>query len=421
MKAEVISIGTELLMGELTDTNASFIASQLPALGIDLQWITQVGDDLDILAEAFTRALTRSDIVFSSGGLGPTQDDLTREAIAKAMGEEMEVRDDLLKHLKDFFRNRGIDMPATNLKQATLIPSADTIPNRKGTAPGWWVECTQNGVARTIVSMPGPPGELQGIWEEQVVPRLHHPSYERRRGQVILTRNIKTHGLSEGGLDEMVSEYLGKENPYLGIYAKSDGIHLRIIARAASEDTARGLIRQMERGLVSIVGPYIWGYGEETPEGTAGHLLTKNHLTLATMESCTGGLLASKITEVHNSAAYFKGGLVVYDSGSAEATGVPHRVIEEHGIVSQEAAEAMARTARDRLNADIGIGVTGVAGPDEIEGKPVGTLHVAIALPSEAGEDVRHFPSRVPPRRTLVKLRAVSSSLIELRRILETA
>ena len=421
MKAEVISIGTELLMGELTDTNAVFIASRLPALGIDLQWVTQVGDDLDMLVEAFTRALTRSDIVFASGGLGPTQDDLTREAIAGAMGEKMEVQDDLLEHLEEFFRKRGAEMPPTNLKQATLIPSAETIPNRRGTAPGWWVQCIQNGVARTIVSMPGPPGELHGIWEEQVVPRLRHPSYERRRSQVILTRNIKTHGLSEGGLDEMVSEYLGKENPYLGIYAKSDGIHLRIIARAPSEDAARGLIEQMERGLVSIVGPYIWGYDEETPEGTVGLLLTKNHLTLATMESCTGGLLASKITEVHDSATYFKGGAVVYDSGSAAASGVAPGVIEEHGIVSREAAEAMAHAARDRLNTDIGIGVTGVAGPEEIEGKPVGTLHIAIALPSEAGDDVRHFPSRVPPRRTLIKLRAVSSSLIELRRILEAA
>ena len=173
--------------------------------------------------------MDRSDIIFTTGGLGPTKDDLTREAIAGSLGQEMVVQDDLLQHLKGYFRNRGWEMPATNIKQATLIPSASSIPNRRGTAPGWWVE--QDG--KIIVSMPGPPSELHDIWDEEVVPRLRR----KVRGEVILTRTIKTTGLSEGGLDEMVSQYLGGENPYLGIYAKSDGIHLRIIARAANDES----------------------------------------------------------------------------------------------------------------------------------------------------------------------------------------
>ncbi len=415
MKAEIISIGTELLMGELTDTNATFIASRLPPLGIQLQWVSHVGDNLDMLAEAFTRGLNRSDIIFTSGGLGPTQDDLTREAIAKALGEEMVVQDDLLEQLRGYFRQRGTDnMPSTNIKQATLIPSARTIPNRRGTAPGWWVESG----GKIVVTMPGPPSELQGIWEEEVVPRLQQVA----RGEIILTRSLKTTGLSEGGLDEMISRHLGpvmrQENPNLGIYAKADGIHLRIIARAPDEEAARRLIQPLEQGLVSLVGPYIWGYDDETPEQAAGLLLTQKHLTLATMESCTGGLLINSITEVPGSEGYFKGGIVIYGSdGSAWIrNGVPSAIIEDHGIISQEAAGAMAQAAREQLKADIGIGVTGVTGPQRIEGKPVGTVHIAIAL----DKTVNQFPSRWPPRRVTIRRRAASTALIELRRLLNT-
>jgi nicotinamide-nucleotide amidase len=312
-----------------------------------------------------------------------------------------------------------MEMPATNIKQATLIPSSEVIPNRRGTAPGWWVE--EDG--KIIVAMPGPPNELQSIWEEEVAPRLR----QRVRGEVILTRNIKTTGLSEGGLDEMVAEYLGKENPYLGIYAKADGIHLRIIARAPDEETARSLIRPVEEGLSSIVGPYIWGYDDETPEEAVGQLLMEKKLTLATTECCTGGLLASNITDSPDSDSYFKGGIVVYGDGSAVATGVPAGVIESFGLASQEAAEAMALVSRARLRADIGIGVAGMAGPDEMPCSPGGgsidpwgLTHIAIALPPESpGDDnLRYFPSRLPPRRSVIKRRAASTALIELRRVL---
>ena len=416
IKAEIISIGTELMMGELTDTNASFIASRLPALGIDLQWVTQVGDELSMLAEALSRGLTRSDIIFTSGGLGPTQDDLTREAIARALGEEITVRDDLLVHLKAFFIEREMDMPDNNIKQATIIPSAEPITNRRGTAPGWWVERRHEDTVRTIVAMPGPPGELRGIWEEEVVPWLGRSSYTSLRGTVILTRTLKTNGLTEGGVDEMVSAYLGKENPYLGIYAKPDGIHLRIIARAANVEDAGKLISTVEQGITSAVGRYVWGYDEETPEATAGTLLAQKNLTLATMEACTGGLLASRISEAKDSTAYYKGGVVVDDSGSASGSGVSTEVIKKHGMASPEVAEAMARAAQDRFQADIGIGLTGAPGPNNVGDKPAGSVNIAIAAPQPS---VHHFALRLPPRRALVKQRAVSTALIELRRILE--
>ena len=416
MKAEIISIGTELMMGELTDTNAAFIASRLPALGIDLQRVTQVGDDLAMLAETLSKGLTHSDIIFTSGGLGPTQDDLTREAIAKALGEEMTVREDLLSHLTAFFIEREMDMPENNIKQATIIPSAEPIPNRRGTAPGWWVERRQEETVRTIVAMPGPPGELRGIWEEEVVPWLARSSYASRLGTIILTRTLKTNGLTEGGVDEMVSAFLGKENPYLGIYAKPDGIHLRIIARAATVEEAQALIDSVEQGITSIVGQYVWGYDEETPEATAGALLAQKTLTLATMEACTGGLLASRISEVKDSTTYYRGGVVVDDSGSTGIGGVPVEVIKKHGIVSAEAAGAMARAAQEHFHTDIGIGLTGAPGPETVGGTLAGSVHIAIAAPQSS---LYLFALRLPPRRALVKQRAVSTALIELRQILD--
>ena len=411
MKAEIVSIGTELLMGEITDTNASFIASQLPPLGIELRFVSQVGDDLDTLVETFRRGLSRSDVIFTTGGLGPTQDDLTREAVAKTFGEEMTVQPDLLKHLEDGFKRRGMDMPRTNVKQATTIPSAISIPNARGTAPGWWAA----GGDGIIVCMPGPPGELRGMWSEEVLPRLR----QEKRGEVIVTRNIKTSGVSEGGLDEMVAEFLGRDNPYLGLYSKSDGIHLRIIARASTEDEARRLIAPVEEGLTAIVGPYIWGYDDETPERSAGLLLAQKKLTLATMESCTGGLLASNITEEPLSDGYYNGGLVLHfdDTSTWMDAGVPREVVEGYGVHSRQAAEAMAQAAWLRMKADVGLGLAGLAGTDSIdENTPAGAIHVAIA----AGGRVEYFPSRLPPRRQVVKRRAASTALIELRRFLNT-
>ena len=246
MKAEIFSIGTELLMGELTDTNGSWIAAQLPALGIQLQWVTIVGDNLDMISEAFTRGMRRSDVMFTTGGLGPTQDDLTREGVAKAFGETPVVQPEVVERLERYFEGRGMAMPAHNIKQAHLIPSAEFIPNPNGTAPGWWAE--KDG--KIIVSMPGPPGEMHPMWENQVAPRLR----EIVDDEVTITRNVKTLGMSEAAIDEVMDEYFGQENPYLGIYSKADGIHLRIIARAAGEEEARSMIQPVEAAIEERLG-----------------------------------------------------------------------------------------------------------------------------------------------------------------------
>ena len=407
MKGEIIAIGTELLMGEITDTNSAFLASRLPSTGIEVLWISQVGDDPKRLLETLSRGMSRSDIVFTTGGLGPTQDDLTRETIAQLLSEEMVVQQDALSRLERYFRGRDIDMPQSNTKQATLIPSAQFIPNKRGTAPGWWVE--KDG--KVIVAMPGPPGELKPMWEEVVVPRLS----KKVQNQVLVTRNIKTNGLSEGAVAETLAEFFGNENPYLGIYSKPEGIHLRIIAKANSKESAHRMILPIEEGIVSRLEAYVWGYDEETPESMAGQLLTQKGLTIATMESCTGGLLASTITDVPGSSTYFMGGHVSYTNEAKIAAGVPSSLIEVHGSVSQEVANSMADAIRHHVKADIGIGITGVAGPSKVEGKAVGTVFSAIAL----DKNLYPYPAVLPPRRSLIKQRTVSTVLIELIRLLK--
>ena len=406
MKAEIFSIGTELLMGELTDTNAAWIAGQLPPLGIQLQWVTLVGDNLDMLSEGFQRGLQRSDVILTTGGLGPTQDDLTREAIARTLGETPIVQEAVVMDLERYFQGRGMTMPSRNIKQAHLIPSAQFIPNRNGTAPGWWVE----NQGKIIISMPGPPGEMHPIWEQEVAPRLRQMVDE----EVTITRNIKTLGLSEAAVDEVISEFFGHENPYLGIYSKADGIHLRIIARARNEPQARDLIQPVEEAITDRLGTYIWGYDDETPEQSVGQVLREQGLSLATMESSTGGFLANAITDVPRSSSYYKGGVVASSEQMLIANGIPADILAQYGAASRETATAMARAVREKLGADFGIGIAGVAGPEELDAKDAGQVYLAIATPDE----VKEFQLRVPPRRITIKRRASNTALTELRKLI---
>ena len=406
MKAEIISVGTELLMGELTDTNASWIAGRLPALGIQLQWVSIVGDDLPKLTEAFVQGWQRSDIIFTTGGLGPTQDDLTREAVAAALGETPVVQEQELENLRQWFRNRGQDMPTHNVKQAHLIPSAEFITNRNGTAPGWWAQ--RDG--KHIVCMPGPPGENRAMWQDEIDARLK----EIVDTEVTITRNIKTLGLGEASVDEIMDEFFGLENPYLGIYSKADGIHLRIIARAADEAAAREMIAPIEDAIHDRLAPYVWGYDDETPELSVGAALVDRSMTLSTMESVSGGFLANTITEAPNSNQWYRGGNVAYTIEAMIASGVESGVLETHGVVSQETANAMAQVAQSATAADFGIGLTGVLGPQELEGHRPGTIHIAIAH----GDDVREFPLRTPPRRLVIKRRSCNTALTELRKLI---
>jgi nicotinamide-nucleotide amidase len=409
MKAEIISIGTEILLGELLDTNANYLAARLPALGIDLYWTTQVGDNLDRLTEAFRRAWERSDLTLATGGLGPTEDDVTREAIAAALNEPLSVQPDLEAQLRAFFASRGLLMPERNVKQAALIPSARAIPNPRGTAPGWWAE--RQG--RILVAMPGPPPELERMWEVEVAPRL---AALVGGGGVIVSRTLKTAGIGEGTVDEMVSPLLKSTNPTIGVYAKADGVHLRITAKAATAEEARHLIAPMEDEVRTVLGQAIWGADDDTLEGAVGALLEGQGLTLATMESCTGGLLATTITDVAGSSAYFKGGFVSYTAEMKVALGVDAGLVARHGVVSAEVAQDMARACRQRLGADFGVGITGVAGPEPLEGKPPGTIHIGL----DDGSAPQAVSYAFAQGRAATKRRAVTTALALLRRALLT-
>ena len=389
-------------MGELVDTNAPYLAAQLPPMGIELQRITQAGDDIDMLVQALQQASQRSDLVLTTGGLGPTDDDLTREAIARLLGEALYVDPPSLDHLQETFRQRGASMPSANVKQANLIPSARSILNVMGTAPGWWVE--HGGTI--IVAMPGPPAELHRMWEAEVHPQLLH----RGPGTVILTRSFKTHGLGESALNELIAPLFHLPDATLGMYAQAQGVQVRVRIRAQNSEEAQRLLSPIEAELRRLLGDYLWGVDDQVLEEEVGSELRRQGLTLAVMESCTGGLLSHTITQVPGSSHYFKGGVVAYSNEMKIAWGVDPALIRDHGAVSPQGALEMARAARDLMGADLGIGVTGVAGPEELEGNPAGTVHIGLA---HRGGTL-HISRRYPSQRALVKQRATTQALIEL-------
>ena len=338
MHAEIFAIGTELLMGELMDANSAWLAARLPALGIELRRVSLLGDHLTTLSDAMAQALQGVDLIITTGGLGPTQDDLTREAMAAALHETPTVHAEVLQTIERYFQQRGRDMPAPNIKQAHRIPSAQFLPNPYGSAPGWWVE--KQG--KILVALPGPPAEMHPMWDEQVAPRLSQIA----TGSVTLTRTIKTMGLSEAAVDAKLTASFGQENPSLGIYAKADGIHLRLIARAHDTTTAQALIQPIEAAIMDQLAPYVWGYDEDTPAQVVGRGLVERSATLATMESGTGGYLANTLTDMADSEAYFKGGIVVARPTLDLPPGLPPDVLHQDGTVSQASAIAMAQKRR---------------------------------------------------------------------------
>lgn len=407
MKAEIIAIGTEILLGEIIDTNSAYIAQRLPELGIDLYYKSVVGDNMGRIVETFERAWNRSDYVFCTGGLGPTEDDMTREGIAQVLGETPKVDPGLEARLRQWFEGRGYSMPESNIKQAWLIPSARAIDNPRGTAPGWWVE--KDG--KSIICMPGVPPEMERMWQKEIQPELER----RSDGEVLVTRTIKTVGIGEGTVDEMAKPLYGTRGIGIGTYARADGVHLRIGAKARTREEAWELIRPVEEEMDRIFGTAIWGKDDATMEGYIADQMHERRSTLAVMESCTGGLLASTLTDVPGASEYFLAGFVSYGTQQKIDLGVPAEVIEEYGVVSPEVAQAMAEAARTRAGADYGIGITGVAGPDPEDGIPPGTVHVAVATPEGGAHSLSMSMNQ---GRQAVKRRAVTTALLLLRRAL---
>jgi len=407
VNAEIISVGTELMMGELVDSNSAFIASELSKIGIQVNWVTKVADDLDQLQEIITSAWERSEITITTGGLGPTSDDLTRESISKVLGETMDIDVDLKEDLKKRFKDMGSSMPKTNIKQATLIDSANSIPNTFGTAPGWWVE--KKG--HVIIALPGPPNELQPMWKDHVVPKLILMNAEIR----IITRNIKTFGISEGKLDEMLSPLFESTNPKLGIYSKRDGIHLRAISTAHSETEALKLVETMEKDIRAKVGnENIWGIDDDTPESKVVSILRENNLTLAVMESFTCGLIVSKLNEESGASDYFLGGLVA-PQRNITTNFLNKSAITNRDMVSGVMAMEMAKSIRSLFGADIGLAITDSELDTHNMTSGVGTTYIGFSC-----KDRENFKtSEHRNRRLRTKNRAATQGLIELLRFLQ--
>jgi nicotinamide-nucleotide amidase len=350
IKAEIISIGTELLRGEITDTNAVYLASQLPLLGMEVQRITTSGDDIGKLAQILRQSFKRSSVVITTGGLGPTQDDLTREAIAKIIDEEMFTDAELVTGLKAHFVRMGREMPPSNLQQAMRIPSAASLPNPRGTAPGWWVEKND----KVIVVMPGPPREMLPMWQNEVVPRLK----TRFPVATILSRTIKTFSIQEAKVGELLQPFFETSNPTLGIYAKPDGIQVRLISKGTQ---AAQLLDIAEKGIKEKLAPYVWGIDSDTLENIIGNALVTRGMTLATAEHFTGGLLGHIITGSPLSSEFYRGGIIVNSDTSQIGLDIAPALIETKDAVSAEIAEAMAKSVKEQLSADFGLSVTGIA------------------------------------------------------------
>jgi len=402
MKAEIIPVGTEILLGNIVDTNSSFLANQLPALGIDLYFISTAGDNLKRLVETLKRAWGRADIIITTGGLGPTQDDITRDAIGELVNEDLEVDDKLWRELQDLLRRFTGEIPQSNMRQATVIPSARVIPNRMGTAPGWWVEKDSH----IVIALPGPSEEMKMMWQEGVLPELE----KRATGEVILSRTIKTFRLAEARVDELVADVSRLSNPTLGTYINPDGVHLRITAKATNKAEAQRLISQSEEQIRNVLSPYIWGVDDDTLASVIGDLLTARNLSLATMESCTQGLLCSTLAGSRDSCPYFKGGLLACCNEARVACGVDASIMEHSGQESVDTALAMAGAVRRNLNTDVGMGVTGNLNIAENSGEAF------IGLSCDRFEHT--FAHKLRGNLSRMKQRIVYAALFDLRRML---
>lgn len=410
MNGEIITIGTELLMGEIVDTNTAYFAQELANAGVTVRWSSQVGDDLQHLKEVFERALDRSEIIITSGGLGPTSDDLSREAVAKVLGEELSVDPKMVAWIEGVFRERGIaEMPKTNIKQAHIIPSATFLPNPGGTAPGWWVK--HNG--SHIFMTPGPPREIKRMWRDHIGPAVR----EMTGAGVVHTRILRTTGMTEGGIDEVLGDLFGAENPYLGIYAHVDGIQLRIISRAATDDEARTLAAPLETEIRKRIGVSIWGTDNDSAASRFGESLLDAGMTVGLAESGTGGMVATMLSQAPGHERWFRGSIVAGPGGAPLATPLLESMLggpagRTTGAVSEASALQMAVNARELTGADFGIGVTPPSSEDDEQMK--GTIFAAFA--SSAGKKVvrgRFYqsPDRALPRAAMFVLTEATRAL----------
>ena len=413
MNCEVLAIGTELLLGQIIDTNSSWIGEQLALAGIDCHYQAKVGDNPDRIRKAIGDAVERADAVIICGGLGPTQDDITRDVIAEVMGVEL-VRDPAIEDkIRAMFGSRGRDMPANNLRQADVPVGASVMAQQPGTAPG--LICPVGD--KVIYAVPGVPYEMKEMVAGSVLPDL-----ARRAGTqaAIRSRVLRTWGQSESGLAELLADRIAEldelHNPTLAFLASGiEGLKVRITAKADDDEACEAILAAEEERLWPLLGDYVFGRDDENMEAVVLRLLEERGLTLAVAESVTGGLISARLTDAPGASKAFRGGVVSYFSEvKYDVLGLP----DGSPVVTLEAAKAMADGVRKHLGADVGIGVTGVAGPDEQEGQPVGTVFLGWAV----GDEVDAVRIQLPGDRKRVREFACISLLDLLRRrLLATA
>jgi nicotinamide-nucleotide amidase len=412
VRVEIVAIGSELLLGQITDTNSSWMGDRLALAGLDSHFQTKVGDNLERMVQVLRIALSRSDAVICCGGLGPTQDDITRQAIAEVMNVPL-VRDpEIAERIRKMFESRGREMPENNLLQADVPVGASVIDQVRGTAPG--LICPVGH--KVVYAVPGVPYEMTEMMERAVIPDL-----QARAGTTatILSRTIKTWGVAESKLAELLAPRLealdgaGSSGTTIAFNASGiEGIKVRITAKAPDAEAAKGLLSAEEAQVRLILGDLVFGVDDDTMESTVGHLLRASSWTLGVAESLTGGLVGSRLTNVIGASEWFRGGVVSYASEvKFSVLGVP-----EGPVVSDVAARAMAAGARRVLGADVGLSFTGVAGPAEQDGQPPGTVFVGLALAGVPDAEVEAVELKLPGDRERVRQFAAISGLDLLRK-----
>ena len=407
LNAEIIAIGSELLTPYRVDTNSLWLTERLNSVGVDVRMKTVVGDDEARLEEAIRDALRRSEVVVSTGGLGPTEDDITKKVFARVLKRRLALNDAVLASIRARFARRNMEMPEINARQALVLEGAEVLANRNGTAPGLLLaekDCT-------LVLLPGPPRELKPMFEESVLPRLAVRAGE----MVIRRRTLSIFGLTESAVDELAAPiYKQYANPETTILLNQAQIELHLTARARRPEDAERLLDELATPLEGVLGNHVFSRCGEPLEQVVADLLRLNRYTVATAESCTGGLLAGRLTEVPGSSHYFREGVVAYaNEAKTELLGVAAGLLEAHGAVSAEVAEAMAEGVRRRAGTTFGVGITGVAGPDGgSEAKPVGTVYVALADAAQSAARKFLFPGD----RQFIRQLSVQAALDMIRR-----
>jgi len=374
MTAEIISIGTELLLGHIVNTNTAFLSRKLAEAGIDLFNTSVVGDNSKRLACALNLALTRADVIITTGGLGPTVDDITIETIADLTGKPLVQNKMVRKCLENYFKFKRLKMPETTMRQTYTPKGVRCVRNKVGTAPGLIAEWKN----KVIICLPGPPRELEPMFSADILPFLKNRS---KNSCVIKSRTIKITGLPESVVNNMVKGLLEMKPPTtVGIYSKPGQVELKIMSKAGNEKTAAAAIGRIEKKIRARLKNFIFGCDEQTLEGALGNILIKEKLTIAIAESCTGGLLADRITDVSGSSKYFIMGLVAYSNVVKEnILGISGGILKKNGAVSREVALEMARRIKLLAGADIGVGITGIAGPGGgTNTKSVGLVYISI-------------------------------------------